>query len=351
MFSRKKTPIGLDIGSSCIKAVVLNDTKDGYELAYAGVAPLPQEVIVDEVVADKQQLTAVLRELIGKTGIKPSEAIISASGHSSVIIKRITIPLMTEEELGVSIKFEAEQYIPFDINDVNIDFRILGPNPDAEGQMDVVLVAVKKNVIADYVDVVEKAGLDAVVMDVDAFALGNIYELNYGDAEGKVIALVNVGASKTNISVLQEGAPIFTRDCSIGCNNHTDALVRELSLSREDAEQVKQGHTVASAPAENAQTVLATASDEIYTELYRSFDYFKNSVSDVEISRILLSGGAALMKGFPEKMAERLGIPVEVVDPFLHIKPSNKLDQAALAEIAPMAAVAAGLALRRAGDR
>ncbi|MEW5744807.1 MAG: type IV pilus assembly protein PilM [Nitrospirota bacterium] len=351
MFSKKKSPIGIDIGSSCIKAVRLNETKDGYELVFADVVSLPHEVIVDEAIADKQQLVGALKELLGRAGIKSGEAVIGASGHSSVIIKKITIPLMTEEELSVSIKYEAEQYIPFDINDVNIDFQIVGPSPEGEGQMDVVLVAVRKNIIADYVGAVEKAGLEPVVMDVDAFALGNIYELNYGIPERKVIALVNIGASKTNINILHEGTPIFTRDTSIGSNNHTDALMRELGVSREDAERIKKGQAVEAASPESAQHILTGASDEIYTEIYRTFEYFKNSVADEEVDRIILSGGAALMKGFAETMAERLGIPVDMADPFMSMKLSEKIDQAYVKEIAPLTAIAAGLALRRIGDR
>lgn len=351
MLFRKKSPIGLDIGSSHIKAVQLNDTKSGYELAFAEMQPLPSEVIVDGAVADKNTLVASLKDLMGRAGIKSGDAVIGVSGHSSVIIKKITIPMMTEEELSTSIKYEAEQYIPFDINDVNIDFQILGPKPDEEGQMDVVLVAVKKNIIAEYVDVVEKAGLVPVIMDIDSFALNNMYEMNYDVAEKRIVALVNVGASKTNINIVQEGIPIFTRDSVMGSNNHTEALQRELDISREDAERLKRGQTIDGVSPETALFVVTSASDEIYTEIHRSFEYFRSSVSEEEIGTIVLSGGAALLKGFPDMMAERLGIPVEIADPFRQIRIPGKLDGAHLREIAPLAAIALGLALRRVGDR
>lgn len=350
-FKRKSIPIGLDIGSSYIKAVQINETGSGYEIAFAGMQPLPPESIVDGSITDRGVVAGAIKELLGKAGIKAKEAVIGVSGHSSVIIKKITIPLMAEEELATSIKYEAEQYIPFDINDVNIDFQILGPRPDEESQMDVVLVAVKKNIIDEYVDTVEKAGLDPIILDIDSFALSNMYEVNYDSTDKKNIALVNVGASKTNINVFQSGIPVFTRDSSIGSNNHTDALMRELSVSREDAERLKMGQSVEGAAPENAQFVMNAASDEIYTEIYRSFEYFKSSVSDEELHSIILSGGAALLKGFPEMMAERLGMSVEVADPFRNIKIADKLDSAYIKEIAPITVVAVGLALRRSGDR
>ncbi|MCL4537801.1 MAG: pilus assembly protein PilM [Nitrospirae bacterium] len=348
---KKKNPIGLDIGSAYIKAVQINDTKSGYELALFGMIPIQPGIIGDGMIADKVKLTASIKELLKKAGIKRNDAVISVSGHSSVIIKKITIPLMTEDELGASIKYEAEQYVPFDINDVEIDFQILGPRPEEEGQMDVVLVAVKKAVIKDYRDAVAQAGLDPVIVDVDSFALSNMYEVNYGITEGKNIALINVGASTSNINILQNGQPVFTRDSAIGSNHHTEALERELGVSREDAERLKMGRSVEGVSPGDVQLAINSASEEIYAELYRSFEYFRSSVGEEDIDGVILSGGAAIIKGFPEAMAGRLGIEVEVADPFKNIRIPEKLDAAYIREIAPIAAVAVGLALRRVGDR
>ncbi len=348
---KKKNPIGLDIGSAYIKAVQINDTKTGYELALFDMIPVQPGIIGDGVIADKNKLIISIKELLKKAGIKRNDAVISVSGHSSVIIKKITIPLMTEDELGASIKYEAEQYVPFDIKDVEIDFQILGPKLDEEGQMDVVLVAVKKVVIKDYQEVVAKAGLDPVIVDVDSFAISNMYEMNYGIAERKNIALINVGASATNINILQNGLPVFTRDSAIGSNHHTEALEKELGVSREDAERLKMGRAVEGVFPADVQLAINSASEEIYAELYRSFEYFRSSVGEEEIDRVILSGGAAIIKGFPEAMAGRLGIEVEVADPFKNIRIPEKLDAAYIKEIAPIAAVAVGLALRRVGDR
>lgn len=348
---KKKNPIGLDIGSAYIKAVQINDTKAGYELALFDMIPIQPGVIGDGMIADKARLTNSIKELLKKVGIKRDDAVISVSGHSSVIIKKITIPIMTEEELGASIKYEAEQYVPFDINDVEIDFQILGPKAEEEGQMDIVLIAVKKAVIKDYHDVVAQAGLDPVIVDVDSFALSNMYEINYGIEERKNIALINVGASTTNINILQNGLPVFTRDSAMGSNYHTEALEREFGIHREDAERLKMGRFIEGIQPADVQLVINSASEEIYAELYRSFEYFRSSVGQEDIDKIILSGGAALIKGFPEAMTDRLSIEVEVADPFKNIKISEKLDAAYIKQTAPIAAIAVGLALRRVGDR
>ncbi|MGO9015386.1 MAG: type IV pilus assembly protein PilM [Dissulfurispiraceae bacterium] len=348
---KKRNPVGLDIGSSYIKSVQLNDTKEGYELSFVSMLRLDQDIIVDGIVTDKKRLAASIREVLKLAGVKGGDAVIGVSGHSSVIIKRIGMPVMTAEELGVSIKSEAEQFIPFDVNDVNIDFDILGAKPDEPGQMDVLLVAAKKNVIADYAAAAAMAGLDPLIMDVDAFALHNMYELNYGSAGNKNVALVNVGASKTNINVLHYGRLVFARDSAMGSNYHTEMLQRDLDISREDAERLKLGRSIAGVSPGSAEAALAVASDEIYAEIRRSFEYFKGNVTDEEIDAVILSGGAALIKKFPEMMAEKLGVQVELADPFKNIKIPEKLGPAGIRKIGPMAAVAVGLALRRAWDK
>ena len=351
MFFKKKNPIGLDIGSSYLKAVRLNDTPDGYELSFMGIHPLEHDLIVEGTIKDKQKLASSIKDLLRKSGVHGGDVVIGVSGHSSVIIKKISVPSMSAEELGASIKYEAEQYIPFDINDVNIDFEIIGPKPDEEGQMDVLLIAAKKNVIADYTEVVELAGLDPLIMDVDAFSLSNMYELNYESEEKKNVALVNVGASKTNINILHDGRSLFTRDSAMGSNRHTEILQRDMEISWEDAERVKMGQSVAGISPENAQLAIASASDEIYTEIYRSFEFFTSSTGEEEVGEIILSGGAALIKGFPEMMSDKLGIRVNVADPFSKIKIPDRLDPAGIKSMAPIAAVSVGLALRRAGDK
>src|SRR4030067_2977171 len=200
----------------------------GYELELFHVHPLPPELIVDGSIIDSLRLVDSLKEMNKTAGIKAQNAAISISGHSSVIIKRISLPEMSEEELSESIKFEAEQYVPFDIEDVNLDFQILGPKEEA-GQMDVIIVAVKKEGIKEYISVVKEAGLNPIIVDVNHFALENMYEINYEIESNKNVAIVNVGASTINMNILKGGISVFTRDSAVGSNLHTEALQREFN--------------------------------------------------------------------------------------------------------------------------
>lgn len=346
----KKGIIGLDIGSSYIKAVQLKDTRSGYELELFDMLPISPELIVEGSIIDSIRLTEALRELIRKAKIKTKDAVISVSGHSAVIIKRISLPDMTEEELSESIKFEAEQYVPFDIEDVNIDFQILGPREEP-GQMDVILVAVKKEIINDYVNVVNEAGFNTVIVDVDAFALENMYGINYEIEADRNIALINIGASTINMNILRGGVSAFTRDSSVGSNLHSEALQREFNISYEDAERLKKGEALEKVTPEDAQPVIMAASEEIINEIKRSIDFFRGGSPSADIKEIILSGGCALIKGFPELLSERTGIEVRKAEPFRNIKIPKKFDLVGLDEIAPMLAVAVGLAIRRPGDR
>lgn len=341
----KKSCIGLDIGSSYLKAVQLRDTKGGYELELFDILPLPPELIVDGAIIDSLRLVDSLKELVRKAKIKTKDVVISIAGHSSVIIKRVSLPDMSEEELSESIKFEAEQYIPFDIEDVNLDFQILGPREEP-GQMDVILVAVKKDIINDYISVVNEAGLNCIIVDVNSFALENIFEVNYEIEPAKNIALVNIGASTINMNILRGGVSVFTRDSAVGSNLHTEVLQREFNLTYEVAERLKRGEAVENVSPEDAISVMDVASEEIIGEVNRSFEFFHE-----EISEVILSGGCALIKNFPKLFAEKIGVETKIIQPFKNIKIPKKFDVAYLEEIAPLLAVATGLALRRHGDR
>ncbi|VAX34119.1 Type IV pilus biogenesis protein PilM [hydrothermal vent metagenome] len=350
MLFGEKTPIGLDIGAGFLKVARIKEMRGGYELEDFDMIPLPPELIVDGAIIDSLRLADSIKELLRKTKIKTKEAAISVSGHSSVIIKMISLPEMSEEELEESIKFEAEQYVPFDINDVNIDFQIIGPREEP-GQMDVILVAVKKDVINEYVSVVKDAGLTPVIVDVDVFALENMYELNYEISASRNVALVDIGASSIKMNIIKGGTPSFTRDGPVGSNLHSEALQREFHIPYEVAERLKRGETVENVSEEEARTVIEAASEEIFNEIGRSLEYFRTSMAKEEVAELILSGGCALIEGFPEMLAERLSIEVKIANPFQNITISKKLDEAYIRDIAPIAAVSVGLAIRRVGDR
>lgn len=350
MLHAGKGTIGLDIGSSYIKVVQLKDVKAGYELESFDMLPLPPEIIVDGSVIDSFRLVDSLKELIKKTKVKTKNAIIGIAGHSSVIIKRISLPEMSEEELSESIKFEAEQYVPFNIEDVNLDFQILGPK-DEPGQMDVILVAVKKDIISEYVSAVREAGLDPIIVDVNPFALENMYEINYEIEPEKNIAIVNIGASTVNMNVLKGGISVFTRDSAVGSNLHTEALQREFNLSFENAERLKRGDPIENVSLEDASSVIESASGEIIGDVSRSFEFYRSTELHQDIDEVMLSGGCTLVRNFQRLFADKIGIEAKIIEPFRNIKIPKRFDSTFVEEIAPIAAVATGLALRRPGDR
>jgi type IV pilus assembly protein PilM len=256
--------------------------------------------------------------------------------------------------LAESIYWEAEQYIPFDIQDVNLDYQILSAPaaPDARATMDVLLVAAKKEKIADYTAVISQAGRVPVVVDVDAFALQNAYEVNYDVDERAVVALVNAGASAININVVCAGQSLFTRDISIGGNAYTEALQKELNLPFEAAEQAKKGLHVDGVSFDDVKPVLRAVNENVLLEIQKTFDFFKSTAGSDRIDRILLSGGASRVFGFRDMLAERFGAPVEAFDPFRKVAfDAQKFGVGDVGEVAPTAAVSVGLALRRAGDR
>lgn len=353
MFADKQLPIGIDIGSSYIKIVQLKDTRNGHELSLFDMLPIQHGIIADGVISDKKRLTEFLKELLikVKANISKGQAVIGLSGQSSVIIKRVTLPLMEESELNLSIKFEAEQHIPLDMDAVTVDFHIIGPKSGTDDQMEVLLVAVKKDVLNDYVDVVRQAGLEPAVVDVQHFALNNMYEYNYDISKMTNTAFVNIGASSIIMNISQSGIPLFLRESDVGSNQHTEMLQKTFSLSREDAERLKKGFPIEGVSAEEAQSVINKASDEIYAEVYRSIEVFRSNFYNEQISKIILTGGAALIKDFGFLMSQRLDIDVEIADPFRKIIIPDKMDSRYIREIAPIAGVAVGLALRQAGDR
>jgi type IV pilus assembly protein PilM len=350
MFRAGKGTIGLDIGSSFIKVVQLKDIKGGYELELFDMLPLPPEIIVDGSIIDSFRLIDSLKELIRKAKIKTKNAVIGIAGHSSVIIKRISLPEMSEEELSESIKFEAEQYVPFNIEDVNLDFQILGPK-DEPGQMDVILVAVKKDIINEYVSAVREAVLNPVIVDVNPFALENMYEINYEIEPEKNVAIVNIGASTINMNVLKGGISVFTRDSAVGSNLHTEAIQREFNLTYENAERLKRGEPIENVAPEDAFSVIESASEEIIGDVNRSFEFYRSTELHQDIHEVILSGGCALIKDFPKLFSDKIGIETKVIEPFKNIKVPKRFNLTYIEEIAPIAAVATGLALRRPGDR
>jgi type IV pilus assembly protein PilM len=350
-FRKAKSLVGLDIGSSAVKAIELKPAGKGYKVTAFGSEPIPPDSIVDGAIIDAAAVADAIRRLFETRKIGTKDVAASLSGNA-VIVKKITLPVMTGAELAESIYWEAEQYIPFDIQDVNLDYQILDRGDTAgKGSMDVLLVAAKKEKIADYTGVIAQAGRVAVVVDVDAFALQNAYEVNYGIEPGAVVVLLNAGASATNINILSGDQSVFTRDISIGGNAYTEALQKELNLSFERADQLKRGQPADTVPFEEARPVLRAVTENVMLEIQKTFDFFKATAASDRIDRIMVSGGASRAEGFTEMLTERFEAPVEMFDPFKKIAFDPKRLQVDPAAEAPNVAVAVGLALRRMGDR
>jgi type IV pilus assembly protein PilM len=352
VFRRAKALVGLDIGSSAVKAVELKPAGKSYRVTGFGTEPLPPDSIVDGAIIDGAAVADAIRRLFDGRGIKTKDVAASLSGNA-VIVKKISLPMMSDTELAESIYWEAEQYIPFDIQDVNLDYQILdkGDAASGKGTMDVLLVAAKKEKIADYTGVIAQAGRTAVVVDVDAFALQNAYEVNYGIEPDAVVVLLNAGASATNINILHGDQSVFTRDISIGGNGYTEALQRELNLPFDVADALKRGLPGDGVTYDEARPVLRAVTENVMLEIQKTFDFFKATAASEKIDRIMLSGGASRAEGFTEMLTERFEAPVESFDPFRKVLFDAKKFKTAPGDIAPTVAVAVGLGLRRVGDR
>jgi type IV pilus assembly protein PilM len=350
---RNKAVFGLDIGSSSVKAVELNVSPKGFELVHLGVAKLPHEAIVQGAFLNASAIAEAVREAVTSAKIKSSNVAVAVSGHS-VIVKKISLPTMTREELEESIRWEAEQYIPFDVNEVNLDFQILNAGA-IEGQMDVLLVAAKKDLIDDYVNVLSEAGMTASVIDVAGFAVANAYEANAEGDSGEVIAIANIGAQTTNINVLVGGIPAFTRDIAVGGNAYTEEIQKALSISFDEAERIKLGGTTEEESQDvvpqEVEHAMRSVSDSVIGEISRSLDFFAATSAESRISKVYLAGGSSKVAGFDRRFEEKTGLAVERLNPLARMLPSSIYESEFVSDMAPFLGVGIGLAMRDGGER
>lgn len=344
-----KRTVGLDIGSSAVKLVEVMDGSEGYLLSNFSQIPLERGILAEGAIVDADALCDRIRRLFKSSGCRTKKVVVSLSGHK-VIARKAAFRTMEEEDLRQLISDEAGNYLPFDnIQDVSFDFQILGESEGGPGQMDVVLVAAKKDIVQGYVSVLEKAGLRPLIMDVDSFALETMYEVNYDFEENDVVVLVNIGASMTNINVVKRGCSIFTRDISMGGHYITESIQERLQVTFEEAERIKIESSGAGAsgrvdPLEHAEP--------LFSEIERSIDYFRSTHGSEYIKEIILSGGSARINGIDGALAQRVSIETKIVRPFQNLAINRKqFNQAYLEEIGPVAALGIGLALRRVGDR
>jgi type IV pilus assembly protein PilM len=344
VLGRTQTTVGLDIGSSSIKVVELTGKGSDPRLVHFGMAELAPETIVDGEVMDRQLVIETIQNLFERTQVRNHRVATGVSGRG-VIVKKITMDRLPPQEAREAIHWEAEQHVPYDINDVALDFEILrtdvGPT-----QMQVLLVAAKRDLISAHADLVREAGLVPAVIDVHSFAVQNAVELNYEFLPNEVVALINIGAELTNINLVLGGVPLYTQDLPLGGNAFLDGLQKKHGVSRADAfASLRPGDAV---PGIDLDPALRTFCADLSTALERSLVYLKSSGDADKLDRVLLSGGGARIHGLVPILAERLKVPVEAADMLRRLQFAQELFSGSDPhEVAPQLAVGLGLALRK----
>ena len=350
VFGKKENLVGLDIGSNSIKAAQVADSKRGPTLKNFGIVDIAHGAIEEGTINDPESVAESIRQLFKSYNIKESNVAVSIGGYS-VIVKKINVQTMAEEQLQETIHFEAEQYIPFDISDVNLDFQILGENESNPSQMNVFLVAAKKEMVNDYINLVNLAGLNPCIVDVEAFALQNTFEANY-DIQNDNIALIDIGASKTSLNILKGSSSVFMRDVSLGCGQINQKIMSLIECSFEEAEQLKYGDSPDKLTTEDLKGIVSSVVADWCTEIRRALDFFYSTYPEDQIGRVILSGGGANIGEFQQLLATEASAEVESINPFknFHLDGKN-FDEAYVNQIRPQAAISMGLAMRKVNDK
>jgi type IV pilus assembly protein PilM len=344
LFSRTRTSVGLDIGSGQIKLAVVSHGSGEPVLSKVAMTPLADDAIVEGEVMDPGIVAEAVRSLFEQSGVK-SRQVVTAVGGRDVIIKKIPMDRMKEAEAREVIRWEAEQHVPFDMDNVELDFQIL--DPEGEGlQMTVLLVAAKRELIDHKLSLLAEVGVDPAIIDVDSFALHNAFELSYPEGMSGVVGLVNIGHEMTNINILDEGIPVLTRDLPVGTRRFREDLQRERGLSAADADRMLQGFEVSDVLA----PFLETRGEELATGIERAAAFLQTAArSSSGLSRLYTSGGGSRIPGLTKVLADRLRLPVEMTNPLkrLHVD-AGAFDGMNIDEVAPLLMLPVGLALRTA---
>lgn len=341
-----KNLIGVDIGSSAIKVCQAKETRKGLLVQRLGFAPLPPQAIVDGQVRNPSMVVDALRRVFHDSKIRLKDVALSVSGQS-VIIRKISVPLMTAQELAEQISWEAEQHIPFDIKDVQVDYQVLRKRAD-ENQMDLLLVAAKKDQINDYAQLARDAKLKPVVVDIDAFTLQNLFESSLGFTPGETVALINVGANLTSLNIASDGISAFTREIANGGEVITDEIHRRLGVPHEQAEMYKCGVTPDGSPVPHQVTEIVNQGiDAIAAEIQRSLDFYLATSGEGDINRLLVTGGTANIPSLAQAVERRARVPVQVWYPTQNVQLDSTVDPQLVHVRSAQFAVALGLSIRK----
>ncbi len=349
LFGKNKDIVGIDIGSRTIKVAQVEENKKGWAIRKFGMIDIAPGLIEEGAVKNPEAVAYLIRQLFSSQKIKENNVAVSIGGYST-IVKNISVPAMEEEQLQEMIQYEAEQYIPFDINDVNLDFQIIGENEINPNQMNVLLVAAKKEMVNDYVNLVQLVGLNPCIIDVDAFALQNIYEMNYG-AKGENVALIDIGANKTTLNILKDNFSVFMRDVSLGCQQISTKIVSLANCTLEEAEGLYHNEGTDKLSDKEMIEIVSSVVTSWCTEIGRALDFFYSTYPGDQIRKIILSGGGAKIKKFRELLAAETSSEVEIIRPFEKFSTGSDFDLSYLEQIAPQAAICLGLAIRKIDDK
>jgi type IV pilus assembly protein PilM len=349
LFGKKKSLVGLDIGSHSIKAVELElQSNKSYRLTRWGISPPLAEAIVDGEIMDRQLVTDALSNLFETRGIKSRQVVAAVSGRA-VIVKKIQMNKLSAEDAQQAVYWEAEQHVPYDINDVSLDFEILGPAPGDPKQMQVLLVAAKKDMVLSFGDLIREAGLQPLIVDVDSFAAQNALEANYDFGPDEVVASLNLGSEITNINITRGGIPYFTKDLQLGGTTFVEACQRKFNISQAEAEAVVRGESTSGI---DVTPVIEQSCEALALALERAQAYLRTAGEASAVTRIMLCGGSALTPGLTDYLHSRFSVPAEIANPLsrIHYDPTLFAGQDVM-KVAPLLTVGIGLALRRLGDK
>jgi len=354
IFSGKKSLVGLDIGSSSVKLAEIISNAKGYYLNRFHEVPLPKGIIIDGILADAPVLSSKIKELF-KIAHCGRKGVVTSLAGNSVIIKKVTLEQMNETELRELIHDEAGKYLPFDnMDDVNYDFQILGENNYNPNQMDIVIVAAKKEIVSSYLEAVTAAGQNVEIVDVAPFVLETLYEVNYEFDNEEIVVLINIGASTTGINVVKGGMSVFTRDFALAGNSITESIQEKYQIPFEEAEKLKIEGFPEGSKNDNLdlKNNILEFAQPICMEIERSIDYFRSTFGGEDIKQVLLAGGSSRIPNITKHLSELLNVKTEIMDPFLKINYNKrKIDVKNLDSIKPIAATAIGLGLRKIGDK
>ncbi|RMD85621.1 MAG: type IV pilus assembly protein PilM [Candidatus Dadabacteria bacterium] len=346
--SKQKTFIGLDIGSSSVKMVELDCSGAKPALLSMNMASIPGNAFLNNAVSNKEVVAEKVHSVIGNRNIEELAAVVAMPAPSA-FTKKITLPDMDPGELKATIEFEAGSYIPHGLDAVRMDYCILGKKES--GEFEVLLVAVKNEIVDSFLDVMARAGIEVGVIDIDYFALQGAYEVSYPDLIDKTVALIDIGARFSFINICKLGKSLFTGNISVGGLELTHEIARTLGIELNDAEAIKKTLKDGDYDEELTEVVQQNRSS-LVSELDRQIRLMWNaSGADEDIDHILLSGGGAQVPGIAEELLARTGIPTEIMDPLKGISIGGDFDIEYINEMRHIVGIAVGLALRRSGDR